>query len=116
MIEYKQEGFRMFEQMMEETNQETLKRIFRTDLSSVKTNSMSVNQRARNLKMKNDQENIQNISPEKMVDQSQNALSPSQNFQSKALNKRTPIKVDKKVGRNEPCPCGSGKKYKKCHG
>ena len=27
-----------------------------------------------------------------------------------------PIKVEKKVGRNEPCPCGSGKKYKNCHG
>ena len=29
---------------------------------------------------------------------------------------RKPIKVDKQPGRNEPCPCGSGKKYKKCHG
>ena len=28
----------------------------------------------------------------------------------------TPIKADKKIGRNEPCPCGSGKKYKNCHG
>ncbi len=28
----------------------------------------------------------------------------------------TPIKVEKKVGRNDPCPCGSGKKYKNCHG
>ena len=27
-----------------------------------------------------------------------------------------PVRVEKKVGRNEPCPCGSGKKYKKCHG
>ena len=27
-----------------------------------------------------------------------------------------PIRVDKKVGRNEPCPCGSGKKFKQCHG
>ncbi|MBO4581046.1 MAG: preprotein translocase subunit SecA [Bacteroidales bacterium] len=27
-----------------------------------------------------------------------------------------PIKVEKKVGRNDPCPCGSGKKYKNCHG
>ena len=26
------------------------------------------------------------------------------------------VRVGKKVGRNEPCPCGSGKKYKKCHG
>lgn len=32
-------------------------------------------------------------------------------------NKRTePVRVDKKVGRNDPCPCGSGKKYKQCHG
>ena len=30
--------------------------------------------------------------------------------------KQQPIRVDQKVGRNDPCPCGSGKKYKKCHG
>jgi len=27
-----------------------------------------------------------------------------------------PVRVEKKVGRNELCPCGSGKKYKNCHG
>ena len=30
--------------------------------------------------------------------------------------KRKPVKVGKKVGRNDPCPCGSGKKFKKCCG
>ena len=30
--------------------------------------------------------------------------------------KKEPVKNDKKIGRNDPCPCGSGKKYKKCHG
>ncbi len=30
--------------------------------------------------------------------------------------KTQPIKVEKQIGRNEPCPCGSGKKYKQCHG
>ncbi|MFA5419687.1 MAG: preprotein translocase subunit SecA, partial [Bacteroidales bacterium] len=30
--------------------------------------------------------------------------------------KTQPVKVEKKVGRNDPCPCGSGKKYKQCHG
>mgnify|MGYP001634807708 CR=1 FL=1 len=30
--------------------------------------------------------------------------------------KPSPVRVEKKVGRNEPCPCGSGKKYKHCHG
>jgi preprotein translocase subunit SecA len=29
---------------------------------------------------------------------------------------RTPIKAEEKVGRNDPCPCGSGKKYKRCCG
>jgi preprotein translocase subunit SecA len=30
--------------------------------------------------------------------------------------KRMPVKVGPKIGRNDPCPCGSGKKYKNCHG
>jgi preprotein translocase subunit SecA len=30
--------------------------------------------------------------------------------------KHEPVRVEKQVGRNEPCPCGSGKKYKSCHG
>jgi preprotein translocase subunit SecA len=30
--------------------------------------------------------------------------------------KAEPVRVEKKVGRNEPCPCGSGKKFKQCHG
>ena len=30
--------------------------------------------------------------------------------------KQKPVRVEPKVGRNDPCPCGSGKKYKKCHG
>ena len=29
---------------------------------------------------------------------------------------RQPVHVATKVGRNDPCPCGSGKKYKRCHG
>jgi len=35
---------------------------------------------------------------------------------SKKDQKLEPVRVEKKVGRNEPCPCGSGKKYKQCHG
>ncbi len=36
--------------------------------------------------------------------------------QQRQQQKIEPIRVDKKVGRNDPCPCGSGKKYKNCHG
>jgi preprotein translocase subunit SecA len=32
------------------------------------------------------------------------------------MQAQQPVRVEKKVGRNDPCPCGSGKKYKLCHG
>ena len=35
---------------------------------------------------------------------------------NQAPRKTEPVKVGPKVGRNDPCPCGSGKKYKNCHG
>ena len=35
---------------------------------------------------------------------------------TRELQRSEPIRVEKKVGRNEECPCGSGKKYKNCHG
>ena len=38
------------------------------------------------------------------------------NRQTQERSRPEPVKVEKKVGRNEPCPCGSGKKYKQCHG
>ena len=35
---------------------------------------------------------------------------------TRAQQKQQPVHADKKIGRNDPCPCGSGKKYKNCHG
>jgi preprotein translocase subunit SecA len=32
------------------------------------------------------------------------------------VEKRQPVIAEPKAGRNEPCPCGSGKKFKQCHG
>ena len=38
------------------------------------------------------------------------------NTQTSEQSKPQPVTVEKRVGRNDPCPCGSGKKYKQCHG
>jgi len=38
------------------------------------------------------------------------------NTQTQEKAKPQPVRVEKKVGRNDPCPCGSCKKYKQCHG
>ncbi|PID89364.1 MAG: hypothetical protein CSB01_02390 [Bacteroidia bacterium] len=36
--------------------------------------------------------------------------------EEKKEKKMQPVRVGEKIGRNEPCPCGSGKKFKSCHG
>ena len=38
------------------------------------------------------------------------------NTEPKKQARVQPVRVEQKVGRNEPCPCGSGKKFKQCHG
>ena len=43
-------------------------------------------------------------------------IDPSNSADGLQNKKVQPVRVDKKVGRNDPCPCGSGKKYKNCHG
>jgi preprotein translocase subunit SecA len=44
------------------------------------------------------------------------AQHPKYHDPSAGKTSNEPVRVEKKVGRNEPCPCGSGKKYKNCHG
>ena len=116
LIEYKQEGFAMFENMMKETNYETLKRIFRTSLSNVGVKSMQDHSKAKNLQAKKNQDILSSLTAKAQQGEQQN----SSQFHGMAPRpaippqKVQPIKTEKKVGRNDPCPCGSGKKFKKC--
>ena len=41
---------------------------------------------------------------------------PNPNGDVATEEKQQPVRVEKQIGRNDPCPCGSGKKYKACHG
>ena len=58
-------------------------------------------------------ENKQSTEEERMVDQNQQAAAQ---HDTRAQQPRTPVIKDKLPGRNDPCPCGSGKKFKNCHG
>ena len=58
-------------------------------------------------------ESKQNIGEEQLVDKNQQAAAQ---HDTRAQQLRTPIIKDKLPGRNDPCPCGSGKKFKQCHG
>ena len=58
-------------------------------------------------------ESKQNVGEEQLVDKNQQAAAQQD---TRAQQPRTPLIKDKLPGRNDPCPCGSGKKFKNCHG
>ena len=58
-------------------------------------------------------ESKQNLDSEQLTDPNQAAAAAQD---TRAQQPRTPIMKDKMPGRNDPCPCGSGKKFKNCHG
>ncbi|MDP6853547.1 MAG: preprotein translocase subunit SecA [Candidatus Marinimicrobia bacterium] len=113
LIEYKREGFGMFAEMMTETNRETLKRIFRTNIQAAGEQQPQPKKMPGNLKMQHDESaGLGFTAPP------QGTAKPRQPqmMAGGAQQQRQPIVADEKIGRNDPCPCGSGKKYKKCHG
>ena len=58
-------------------------------------------------------ENKQSAQEEQLVDKNQQAAAQ---HDTRSQQPRNPIIKDKLPGRNDPCPCGSGKKFKNCHG
>ena len=99
-----------------DTNRETLKRIFRTDLRNLGQSNMRAEQKTSNLKASQNVNVLSAMNRKKTTEDTQNSGRSFLNNSRNIPEKKQPIKVDKKVGRNEPCPCGSGLKYKKCHG
>ena len=110
LIEYKQEGFGMFAEMMVDTNRETLKRIFRSNIQQNGKRPVASRPAPSNLKMQHDESAGMGFTAPPQGAR-QGTQSPAQNQQQ-----RQPISVEEKIGRNDPCPCGSGKKFKKCCG
>ena len=104
--EYKREAFEMFEVMLAEINTEAVKILFRLELASEKElrelEKRAVEaQKNKELKLKKDE-------AESLI---------GNNTGSDTSNTQNPeTRTHPKIGRNEPCPCGSGKKFKVCHG
>ena len=97
--EYKRESFAMFEALLETINIEIVKSLSSVSINE-NTSADDVEQQD-NEQAKAQHEEISNDMPVEETEQSE----------------QTTYKRDEaKVGRNDPCPCGSGKKYKNCHG
>jgi len=91
LVEYKNEGFKLFDSMLRSIDENTVSRIFKVRVVR--------NQSPLQVPMQTKKEEIRSL-----IDNRPGNVSKQQT-----------VRRAKKVGRNDPCPCGSGKKYKKCH-
>jgi preprotein translocase subunit SecA len=93
LVEFKKEAFILFEDMMGRITSETVRYLFLVQPARPEDEAREIERRQRRA-----QQNLQ--------------------FQAGPAQAEAPkpVRTGGKVGRNDPCPCGSGKKYKKCHG
>ncbi len=107
LIEYKGEAFKLFVGLLEEIRNEVVSFAFKFfPQAPDEVQNRRKRQPARMTESKQSATNIGLATPASRAGQS----SPEQG------GKPQPVQVAEKVGRNDPCPCGSGKKYKHCHG
>ncbi len=104
LLIYKLESYNLFSKMLQKINREALGILNKAYIPTRENNPETV-QQERHQKAKVD---VNKLQASRMAA----AAAAGQAEKSKPA----PIKVEKKVGRNDPCPCGSGKKYKHCHG
>ncbi|MFC2150349.1 preprotein translocase subunit SecA [Calditrichota bacterium] len=107
LIEYKKEGFDLFAAMLDATNEESLRIIFNAVIEEPKERVAQPSARL---------SYIHADATRPTAADAAMAQSGSKSSGQPAAGKQQPIQVDKKTSRNDPCPCGSGKKYKHCHG
>ena len=88
IVEYKHEGYAMFEEMSHLIQEDTLRQLYYAVLTRT---------------------------PAPKPEEEEKKLVASHGGESQSAAPKT-VRAGMKVGRNDPCPCGSGKKYKECHG
>lgn len=111
LLIYKLESFNLFREMITKTSKETLSFLVKGNLP-VEDNSQ---QQQRRPQVQQVQQPVQQ-KKEKLVESRDEEEMQQQREREQQKPKVQPIRVEKSVGRNDPCPCGSGKKYKNCHG
>jgi preprotein translocase subunit SecA len=92
LVEYQKEGYDLFAAMMESIKEQVIGFVFNAQVNLTDPNAA-----------------------QRKADQNLQYSAPSIDGSAGAISTAAVARKDE-VGRNEPCPCGSGKKYKKCHG
>ena len=101
LIIYKLESFELFKSMLGRLNVQTVESLLKMDIPFEVERIQSTNRAAV----------VENHYDKAQID---SGIEDAEIIEE--VEKRQPIVADPKINRNEPCPCGSGKKYKQCHG
>ena len=99
LLIYKFESFELFKKMIDKVNKEIVSAILKAHIPIHNANEV---------RQANDPRRMDMSKFETGREEALRSSEPQKSVQ--------PVRVEKKVGRNDPCPCGSGKKYKNCHG
>ncbi len=103
LVEYKKESFDLFQEMMERVQDRVVKYLWKMEVVIEREGEGGAQAPER--------ERVQRALPPPKAPKQNLVFSGSGGAQQETVKRR-----EAKVGRNDPCPCGSGKKYKKCHG
>ncbi len=111
LVEYKNEAFRMFEQLMWGIDDEVVQRIYKIQVqqSPVAQTAGTTHTHADGTTHNgpaHPEQTVPALKKQKMV---------TNTPESEVSESKEPAKAKQKLSRNDPCPCGSGKKWKKCH-
>ncbi len=105
LLIYKFESFELFSKMLEKTNREIISTLLKAYIPVREANPEELNRQRQPEPPKTD---VSKLQTSRMEAAAQAGRAEQ--------GKPAPMVADKKIGRNDPCPCGSGKKYKACHG
>ena len=125
LVEYKNEAYSMFERLNADINFEATRRLFKIELQT--SHSPSVQNEPKQPMVFKSASSVDPFSQAQQQTLSQTGMNQPQpvkqipandqptNNQQTGFRIIPPGQTHKKIGRNDPCPCGSGKKWKKCH-
>jgi len=112
LLIYKFEAFNLFKQMLLETNRNIISFLWRAGIPM----EQAPPQAAREMPQHTDMSHM-HTNQQEVEDAGMEYGADERDMEGGApAVKRTPVQAGPKIGRNDPCPCGSGKKYKQCHG
>ncbi len=113
LVIYKIEAFNAFKQMDDQVNKDIVSFLCHAGIPMEQTNAGKIKEgRQQKTDMSRMRENKQEID----AAGSDYAANENDYYDPSGPVKQAPVRVEPKIGRNDPCPCGSGKKYKQCHG